>query len=60
MYFDNFLKISRLGGEGEALTTTINELEAISAKFNVDFYISISANKEDLTEELQDKILIAL
>ena len=60
MYFDNFLKISRLGGEGEELTTTINELEAISAKFNVDFYISISANKEDLAEELQDKILIAL
>ena len=60
MYFDNFLKISRLGGEGEELTTTINELEAISTKFNVDFYISISANKEDLAEELQDKILIAL
>ena len=40
--------------------TTINELEAISAKSNVDFYISISANKDDLAEELQDKILIAL
>ena len=60
MYFDNFLKISKLSEEGNELLTTINELEAISAKFNVDFYISISANKDDLAEELQDKILIAL
>ena len=60
MYFDNFLKISRLSEAGNELLTTINELEAISTKFNVDFYISISANKEDLAEELQDKILIAL
>ena len=60
MYFDNFLKIARLSGEGNELLTTVNELEGISAKFNVDFYISISANKDELAEELQDKILIAL
>ena len=60
MYFDNFLKIARLGEEADDLLTTINELEGISAKFNVDFYISISANKDDLAEELQEKVLIAL
>ena len=60
MYFDNFLKIARLSGEGNELLTTVNELEGISTKFNVDFYISISANKDELAEELQDKILIAL
>ncbi len=60
MYFDNFLKIARLGEEGSDLLTTVNELEGISTKFNVDFYLAISANKDDLAEELQDKILIAL
>ena len=60
MYFDNFLKIARLGEEADDLLTTINELEGISTKFNVDFYISISANKDDLPEELQEKVLIAL
>ena len=60
MYFDNFLKIARLGEEADDLLTTINELEGISTKFNVDFYISISANKDDLAEELQEKVLIAL
>ena len=60
MYFDNFLKIARLGEEADDLMTTINELEGISTKFNVDFYISISANKDDLAEELQEKVLIAL
>ena len=36
MYFDNFLKIARLGEEADDLLTTINELEGISTKFNVD------------------------
>ena len=47
MYFDSFLKISCL--EGSDITEAIKALEAISAKFGVDFVLSVSA---DATENV--------
>jgi nitroimidazol reductase NimA-like FMN-containing flavoprotein (pyridoxamine 5'-phosphate oxidase superfamily) len=37
-----------------------HKLDAISAKYGVDFIISLSMNKDDLADDLQDKVLLAL
>lgn len=58
MYFDSFLKISCL--EKEDITPTITKLEKISDAFHVDFYLSVSLDKEELPEGLQDKVLFSL
>lgn len=58
MYFDSFLPISKL--EGEDIEPTVNKLEALSEKFGVNFVISASVSKEDLSDALQAKVIIAL
>ena len=58
MYFDSFLPISKL--EGEDIEPTVNKLEALSEKFGVNFVISVSVSKEDLSDALQAKVIIAL
>lgn len=58
MYFDSFLKIACL--EEQEVTTAVRKLEKLSAKFEVKFILSISLDKSQLPEELQDKVIVSL
>ena len=58
MYFDNFLKISCL--EGQNITASVEKLEKLSQKSEVDFILSVSMDISELPECLKDKVMIAL
>ncbi|MCM1027281.1 MAG: twitching motility protein PilT [Roseburia sp.] len=58
MYFDSFLKIACL--EGQDITAAIGKLEKLSAKFEVDFILSISLDESQLPETLRDKVIVSL
>ena len=58
MYLDSFLKVSKL--EGENITDCIAQLENICKLYNITFVLSVSLDKEELPESVQDKIIIAL
>jgi hypothetical protein len=58
MYLDSFLKIAHL--EGDDITGTIKELEAISEKFKVDFTLSISVDASDVPEAFKSNIEVSL
>ena len=56
MYFDSFLKISCL--DGQDITVTVEKLEQISERFNVDFVLSVSVDEIELPEAVRSKIII--
>ena len=58
MYFDSFLKISKL--ENSSITDVVNRLETIGEKFGVDFVLSVSYNEGELDESLKSKIIVSL
>lgn len=58
MYFDGFLKISKL--DGQDITPAIEKLEKISAAFQVDFILSVSMDEDELPAAAKDKVLVAL
>ena len=58
MYFDSFINIAKL--EGQSILDVVNKLEALSAKFDVDFVLSASINEAQLEEELKSKIIVSL
>ena len=58
MYFDSFLKIACVNESD--IGATIEKLETISTKFNVDFVLSISVEESSLPEDLKSKLIIAL
>lgn len=58
MYFDNFLKISCL--EGQDIAPSVEKLEKLSKKSDVDFVLSVSMDISELPESLRDKVLVAL
>lgn len=58
MYFDSFLKIACL--EGKDIESTMQKLESISEKFNVNFVVSISLDEDELPASLKEKVIIAL
>ena len=58
MSLDSFLKVSKL--EGENITDCIAQLENICKLYNITFVLSVSLDKEELPESVQDKIIIAL
>ena len=58
MYFDSFLNISCL--EGQDITGTIEKLEKISEKFNIDFVLSLSMDESEVPESVKSKIVISL
>ncbi len=59
VYVDGFLALSK-EEDKEAAFKAIERLEAIGAKFNVNIVLSISIDKAELPEKLQDKVIIAL
>ena len=58
MYFDSFLKIAGL--EGADITATVEKLEKVSEASKVDFILSVSLDKEELPESIQEKVIISL
>lgn len=60
IFLDSFTKNMKMPEDPALIREYVDQLEAISAKFKVDFVISISLEKEDLDETLQAKVLISL
>ena len=58
MYFDSFLKISCL--EGKDISQTIEKLEKLGEKFNIDFVLSLSMDESELPESVKSKVVISL
>ncbi len=58
MYLDSFLKIAVL--EGQDITPTLKRLQEISEKFDVDFFISVSINADELPAEFSEQVIAAL
>ena len=57
IYFDSFLTIAFIDGN---LDKTVKKLEEISQKFDVDFVLSVSRDKNELSEYLQEFVSVAL
>ena len=58
IYLDSFLKVSKL--EGADVTDTLEQLDKIGEKYGISIVASISLDKEEIPEALQDKIAVAL
>ena len=58
IYLVSFLKVSKL--EDADVTDTLEQLNKISEKYGISVVVSISLDKEELPEALQDKIAVAL
>ena len=58
MYFDSFLKISKL--EDASITDVVNRLEVLGEKFGVNFILSVSCDEAELDESLKSKVIISL
>ena len=58
IYLDSFLKVSKL--EDADVTDTLGQLDKISEKYGISVVVSISLDKEELPDALQDKIALAL
>ncbi|WP_029321399.1 hypothetical protein [Butyrivibrio sp. AE3004] len=58
MYFDGFLSIACL--EGKDITSTIEKLDRLGEKFNVDFVLSVSMDESELPEAVKSKVVTAL
>ena len=58
MYFDSFLDISRVPGAD--IAGPVAKLEKISAKYDVDFILSVSVDESELPSELKEKVIISL
>ena len=58
MYFDSFMKIACVNEND--ISSTIEKLETISAKFHVDFVLSISVDEKSLPENLKSKVIVSL
>ena len=60
MYLDSFLYNARLEENDDHMEECIDQLENIGNIFDVTFVLSVSKDKEELSEKLQDKIIFSL
>lgn len=58
IYIDSLLILANL--EGTDVAPTIEKLEEIGAKFNVDFVVCMSLDENTVPESLKSKIIISL
>ena len=58
MYLDGFLKNAHL--EGQDITETVQKLETISKKYDVNFILSVSMDEVELPEAVKENILLSL
>ena len=54
IYLDSFLKVSKL--EDADVTDTLDQLDKIGEKYGISIVVSISLDKEEIPEALQDKL----
>lgn len=61
VYLDSFLNISCLENNANIdVSCVLEKLDLISAKFSVDFVISISLNADEIPEKFRDNVIVAL
>ena len=58
VYLDSFLNVAKL--EGADITNCVKELDTIGKKFDLTFVLSVSMDREEIPESLQDMIIVAL
>lgn len=58
MYFDSFLKIAHV--DENCIEDVIVKLDKVSENFNVDFILSVSMNKDQLSDDIKSKIIVSL
>ena len=58
IYLDSFLKIAKL--EDADVTDTLCQLDKIGETYGISIVVSMSLDKEEVPEVLQDKISVAL
>ena len=58
IFLDSFLKLACL--EGEDISETIATLENLSAKYDVNFVLSVSMDGGEMPEQVQKDIVISL
>ena len=58
IYFDGFRVIAKL--DWQDIGPTIDRMEAISTRFNINFVISVSATDDEIPDTLKDKVIMAL
>lgn len=60
IYLDSFLNITCIEDTDIDPTTILDKIDTISAKFNVDFIISLSVEKSQLSEKMQENVIVSL
>lgn len=60
VFLDSFLNIACLEDNMNDLVPIIVKLDTISAKFNVDFVISMSIEGSQMPEAIKDKVIVSL
>ena len=59
IYIDSFLQVACIG-EGASIENSLERLQKLSDKFNVDFVISVSMNVSDLPEIVNSMTVTSL
>lgn len=60
VFLDSFLNIAGIEGKDIDFVPIIQKLETISAKFSVDFVISMSVEGSQMPESIKDKVIVSL
>ena len=60
VFLDSFLTIACLEGTDRDIVPIIEKLDTISAKFNIDFIISMSIEGSQMPESIKDKVIVSL
>lgn len=60
VYIDSFSYLADIQDIKTDLDKAVGQIEAISSAFDVDFVVSVSNDKSELSEALQEKIVVAL
>lgn len=58
MYIDGIMKVAKL--DKSDITSMVKKLENISTTFNFDLFLSISADVNELEEEIKKNVIVAL
>lgn len=59
IYLDSFLDIGFID-TADGLVRSVEKLDAISDKFNVKFVLSVAKDKDELPDDLQTRVIVAL
>ena len=58
MYFDSFLSIAYI--ENADILPAVRHLQKLSEKFNVNFFLSVSLETDEIPEELKECVSVSL